>query len=290
MKILLTGQNGQVGWALSPKLAALGELCAVDLPVFDLARPDTMAALLREFKPDVIINPAAYTAVDRAESERDAAFAVNGVAPGLLAEEARRLGALLIHYSTDYVFDGGKETPYVESDSPAPLNVYGASKLEGERAIAAAGCRHLILRTSWVYGTHGQNFLLSMLKLGRERPQLRVVDDQIGAPTWAGSLAEMTLALLQDEIAGRAVSGLYHATDGGETSWYGFAQEIFKHATIETAILPIPTSEYPTPAPRPRNSRLNNDKRLAVSSTQKQRAWRECLSDCMRAAREAQGR
>ncbi len=282
MKILLTGQNGQVGWALSPGLAALGELRAVDQPAFDLARPDTMIALLREFTPDVIVNPAAYTAVDRAESERDAAFAVNGAAPGLLAEEARRLGALLIHYSTDYVFDGGKDTPYVESDSPAPLNVYGASKLEGERAIAASGCRYLILRTSWVYGTHGQNFLLSMLRLGRERPQLRVVDDQIGAPTWAGSLAEMSLALLQDEIAGRAASGLYHATDGGETSWYGFAQEIFKHATIETPILPIPTTEYPTPARRPRNSRLNNDKRLAVSSTQMQRAWRESLSECMR--------
>jgi dTDP-4-dehydrorhamnose reductase len=189
VKILLTGPTGQVGWELAPQLSRLGEVIAPDRQALDLADADAIGALVRELRPDVIVNAAAYTAVDRAESEPDLALAINGTAPGVLADEAKRLGALLVHYSTDYVFDGAKVEPYTEDDTPNPLSVYGRSKLDGERAIQASGCRHLILRTSWVYATRGRNFLLTMLRLGAERPELRVVGDQRGAPTWARDIA-----------------------------------------------------------------------------------------------------
>ncbi|HKY01306.1 MAG TPA: dTDP-4-dehydrorhamnose reductase [Burkholderiales bacterium] len=283
MNILLTGKYGQVGWALHKRLVALGDVLALDREELDLTNADALIRTLREFKPAIIVNPAAYTSVDRAESESQVAHAINARTPEILATEAKRSGALLIHYSTDYVFDGSKRGPYVENDATNPLNAYGRSKLEGEQAIEASDCRHFILRTSWVYGARGHNFLLSMLKLGRERPQLRIVDDQIGAPTWCESLADMTIEMLQGEVKGRLPGGIYHSTDGGETSWCGFAKEIFRLAKIQTLIEPIPTSEYPTPARRPLNSRLDNTKRLKALGTT-QRPWTECLAACMRQA------
>lgn len=252
MRILLTGPAGQVGAALLETLPRLGEVVAASHARLDLANPDSIRRAVRAARPEVIVNAAAYTAVDQAETERPLAFAVNAVAPGILAEEAKRAGALLVHYSTDYVFDGAKASPYVEDDAPNPINVYGASKLEGERAIVGSGCRHLILRTSWVYGPRGSNFYLTMLRLARERPELRVVDDQVGAPTSSLEIARATAALLP-----RDPQGLYHMSAGGETSWCGFARAILSRAGIATPVVPIPTEDYPTPARRPRNSRLD---------------------------------
>jgi len=252
LKILLTGATGQVGWELRKTLAPLGEVKAFDRFGLDLADAPVIVATVRALQPEVIVNAAAYTAVDKAESERDQAFAVNATAPRVLAEEAKRIRALLVHYSTDYVFDGAKSTPYVEDDATGPLNVYGASKLAGERAIAASGCRHLILRTSWVYGPRGKNFYLTMLRLAKERPELRVVDDQIGAPTSSLEIARATATLL-----GKGAQGLYHMTAAGETSWCGFARAILARAGIATPVVAIATADYPTPAKRPRNSRLD---------------------------------
>jgi dTDP-4-dehydrorhamnose reductase len=252
LRILLTGGNGQVGWELRKTLAPLGEIAAPGRAVLDLRDAKRIRETLRDTNPDVIVNAAAYTAVDKAESERDAASAVNAVAPGILAEEAKKSGALLVHYSTDYVFDGEKPAPYVEEDEPNPLNVYGASKLAGERAIAASGCRHLILRTSWVYGPRGSNFMLTMLRLARERPELRVVDDQVGAPTSSLAIARATAQVLRP-----GAHGLYHLAAAGQTSWCGFARAILKRAGIATPVTAIRTADYPTPARRPRNSRLN---------------------------------
>jgi dTDP-4-dehydrorhamnose reductase len=219
---------------------------------------------VRAIAPQAIVNAAAYTAVDRAESEPELARAINAIAPGVLAEEAQRLDAVLVHYSTDYVFDGTKPEPYTESDAPSPLNVYGRTKLEGERAIGASGCRHLTLRTSWVYGTRGSNFLLTMLRLARERRQLRIVDDQFGAPTWSREIAQATATLLaQPALAAPGADGLYHLTASGATSWFGFAEAIFESeetarlGIAPPAIEPIQTSAYPTPARRPANSRLD---------------------------------
>jgi dTDP-4-dehydrorhamnose reductase len=261
--ILITGAGGQVGWELRRSLAPLGEVVALDRSQLDLAQPDTLRERVRQLAPQAIVNAAAYTAVDRAESEPDLARAINAIAPGVLAEEALRLGTVLVHYSTDYVFDGTKTSPYVEDDPTSPLSVYGRTKLEGEHAIGASGCRHLTLRTSWVYGARGRNFLLTMLRLARERRQLRIVDDQIGAPTWCRDIAEATANLLAADLAAPGADGLYHLTAGGATSWFGFAQAIF--ASPEMARLgitppelePIPTSAYPTPARRPCNSRLD---------------------------------
>lgn len=252
MKILLTGPSGQVGAELLETLPRLGEVVAASHARLDLANPDSIHRAIRAARPEVIVNAAAYTAVDQAESERDAAFAVNATAPGILGEEAKGLGALLVHYSTDYVFDGAKATPYAEEDEPDPINVYGASKLAGERAIVGSGCRYLILRTSWVYGPRGSNFYLTMLRLARERPELRVVDDQVGAPTSSLELARATATLIQ-----KGAQGLYHMTAAGETSWCGFARAILKRAAIATPVAAIRTEDYPTPARRPRNSRLD---------------------------------
>jgi dTDP-4-dehydrorhamnose reductase len=285
VRILLTGKNGQVGWELSRALAPLGEVVAFGREELDLAVPDRIVSAVRTVRPDVIANAAAYTAVDRAESEPEEARAINAVAAGVLAEEAKRAGALLVHYSTDYVFDGAKNAPYVEEDPPNPLNAYGRTKLAGEDSIRAAGASHLILRTSWVYAARGQNFFMTVLRLLREKSTLRIVSDQIGAPTYAGALAGATAELLRryDTSALAKMSGTYHATAGGSTSWYGFATQI---ARLERAalpqipsILPIPSSEYPLPAPRPKNSRLSNEKLLRRFGV-KLPAWETCLEAC----------
>ena len=244
MKVLLTGRTGQVGWELE---RLLEEVVATDRGTLDLADDASIQRTLRDKKPQVIINAAAYTAVDKAESEKDLAFRVNGVAPGILAEEAKRLGALLVHYSTDYVFDGEKKTPYLEDDAPNPLSVYGASKLEGERRIRASGCRHLILRTSWVYAVRGRNFFLAMKNA---KKPLRVVDDQRGVPTSARFLAENSILLI-----GKNAEGLLNLVPSGETTWYGFARAILGE---QADITPIASREYPTPARRPANSVLDN--------------------------------
>jgi dTDP-4-dehydrorhamnose reductase len=256
LRILLTGRGGQVGWELERMLPALGEVIATDLETLDLADPGAIRRAVREARPDVIANAAAYTAVDRAESEPELAMQINGVAPGVLAEEAKRAGALLLHYSTDYVFDGTKTTPYTEEDTPNPLNVYGQSKVEGERAIIASGCRHLIFRTSWVYGPRGRNFLLAILKAAREKSELRVVDDQVGAPTSSSDLADATVRALQ---AG-GPEGLYHMSAAGRTTWFGFAQAILHQEALSIPVVPIRGDEYSGKAKRPRNSLLDNTK------------------------------
>ncbi len=282
-RILLLGANGQVGWELA-RLYAGEDLLALDRAGADLSHPESLREVVRQARPEVILNAAAYTAVDRAESEPELADRVNHLAPGVLAEEAERLGALLVHYSTDYVFDGTKTTPYVETDEPNPLNVYGATKLAGERAIAAACRRHLILRTSWVYSHRGHNFLLTMLRLGREREVLRVVDDQWGAPTSARALAEAThtamARVLTDEVpAGWA--GVYHATCAGKTTWDGFARAILEGARQHgprpwARIESIATAEYPTAAKRPENSSLSTRK-LHTLSAMEMPFWQSAL-------------
>jgi len=256
VKVLLTGRNGQVGYELERALAPLGEVIALDRARLDLSDPTAIQHVVRDARPEVIVNAAAYTAVDRAESEPALAGAVNAVAPGVFAEEARRCGALLVHYSTDYVFDGEKQTPYVEDDAASPINAYGKTKLEGERAIQASGCRSLILRTSWVYGPRGHNFLKTVLRLARERSELRMVDDQIGAPTSSAAIALATV-----EMLGRTgPEGLFHMTASGETSWRGFAEAIVARNHLQVRVVGIASQEYPTPARRPRNSLLDNGK------------------------------
>ncbi|MEN8638816.1 dTDP-4-dehydrorhamnose reductase [Pseudomonas sichuanensis] len=286
MKVLVCGRNGQVAQALQSALAGLGEIHLLGREQLDLAHPEQLRAPLRELRPDLVINAAAYTAVDQAESEPQLAFAINAEAPRVLAEEAVRLGVPLIHYSTDYVFDGSKAVPYAEDDAPNPLGVYGRSKLAGEQAIAQVGGEHLILRTSWVYSRHGRNFLLTMQRLLQERPQLKVVNDQIGAPTWAGTLAASTRALLEHWQQGQAGAwGTYHLTAQGETSWFGFAQTIAQQLKAQglpcAELLPIASSEYPTPAQRPLNSRLDCS-RLAREWQVTQPHWHEALIDCLK--------
>lgn len=286
MKILVCGHNGQVAQALQGALDGHGEVLSLGRDRLDLARPEALREPLRQLKPDLIINAAAHTAVDQAESETQLAFAINAEAPRVLAEEAARLGVPLIHYSTDYVFDGTKATPYTEDDATNPLGVYGSSKLAGEQAIAAVAGQHLILRTSWVYSQHGRNFLLTMQKLLQERPLLKVVDDQIGAPTWAATIATSTRALVERWQHGQAGAwGTYHLTAQGETSWFGFAQAIGEQLKARglpcAELLPIPSSEYPTPAKRPLNSRLDCS-RLAREWQVSQPHWHEALIDCLK--------
>lgn len=273
MNILLLGKNGQVGWELQRALAPLGKVIALDRQghnslTGDLADLNGLRRTVRELKPDVLVNAAAYTAVDRAEEEHELATRINAEAPGVLAEEARALYALMVHYSTDYVFDGSGDAPWRETDTTAPLNHYGASKLAGEQAIQASGCRQLIFRTSWVYAAHGHNFLATMAKLIRDREALKVIDDQMGAPTGAELIADVTAHTIRQTLGDAAKQGLYHLATGGETSWYGFATFIAEwlqgqggeiQATTER-IAPIPTSEWPTTAPRPLNSRLDTSR------------------------------
>jgi dTDP-4-dehydrorhamnose reductase len=279
LRILLAGATGQVGWELRKTLAPLGELRPLDRYGLDLADTPTLVASVRALQPGVIVNAAAYTAVDKAESERDEAFAINATGPRVLAEEAKRIGAFLVHYSTDYVFDGEKASPYVEDDPTHPLSVYGESKLAGEQAILKSGCRHLILRTSWVYGPRGRNFYLTMLRLAKERPELRVVDDQVGAPTSSLEIARATAALID-----KGAQGLYHMTAGGETSWCGFARAILKQAGMKTPVVAIRTEDYPTPARRPRNSRLDCSK-LRREHGVALAPWEEALAEVTSAAR-----
>ncbi len=268
MRILLTGALGQLGTDLLPLLSQQGEVIAVDRAECDLCSVDAIKKLVAEVQPSVIVNPAAYTAVNEAEAQSDVAYAINSVAARVLAEEARKLGAMIVHYSTDYVFDGTKAGAYVESDEPRPLNVYGASKLAGERAVVEAGGRHLILRTSWVYGANGNNFLLTIRRLARERTELKIVDDQVGGPTSSIQLARATSRLVGQYAKASGTdfpAGLYHTTSAGEVSWCGFARAIVavlgEAETFKVQqILGIATSDYPTPACRPFNSVLNNDK------------------------------
>ncbi|WP_457422363.1 dTDP-4-dehydrorhamnose reductase [Roseateles sp. P5_E7] len=269
MKILLLGKGGQVGWELQRSLAVAGEVTALDFDDGgDFTQPDQLLARVQALAPQVIVNSAAHTAVDKAESEPDLARQINATTPALLAIEARRLGALLVHYSTDYVFDGSGSHARDEEAPIAPLSVYGATKAEGEDAIRASGCQHLILRTSWVYAARGGNFAKTMLRLAAEREQLKVIADQIGAPTGADLLADLTAHMLRATRANPALSGTYHAVAGGETNWHDYARFVIEFArkqgkVIKVApeqILPIPTSDYPTPAQRPLNSRLSTAK------------------------------
>ena len=285
LKILISGKTGQVAVELQKHLAGLGELIVLGRDVLDLSQPDQIRAQVRAHKPDLLIIAAAHTAVDQAENEPELAFAINAIAPGVFAEEAAALGIPLIHYSTDYVFDGRKPAPYTEDDATNPLGVYGKSKLAGELAIAASGAQHLILRTSWVYSTHGKNFLLTMQRLLQERSELRVVADQVGAPTWAGTIAQSTRALIERWQSGDAAAwGTYHLTASGETSWFGFTQAIAGHLTAQgkacATLEPIPASAYPTPAARPQNSRLDCS-RLAREWRVTQADWREALRECV---------
>ncbi|MQB16947.1 MULTISPECIES: dTDP-4-dehydrorhamnose reductase [Pseudomonas] len=285
MKILITGQHGQVSQELQQRLQDLGELIVLGRDQLDLADADLIRQQVRAHRPGLIINAAAHTAVDLAESEPDAAFAINAIAPGILAEEAKALGIPLIHYSTDYVFDGSKPAPYTENDTPNPLGVYGQSKLAGEQAIAAVGGQYLILRTSWVYSSHGKNFLLTMQRLLQEKPQMRIVADQIGAPTWAGTIANSTRVLIEQWLAGKAGAwGVYHLTAQGETSWFGFAAAIGEQLRAEgkacAELEPIPSSAYPTPAQRPLNSRLDCT-RLQQQWHVSQPQWQDALHECL---------
>lgn len=283
MKILLTGCQGQLGRELQRSLACLGEVVACSRQQLDLAQPDGLRAAVRAIAPQAIVNAAAHTAVDKAETEFELAQTINAQAPGILAEEARRLDAPLIHYSTDYVFDGRKTAPYREDDATNPLSAYGKSKLAGEQAIAAAGGRHLIFRTSWVFGLHGANFMKTILRLGRERPELRVIGDQLGAPTWTRHLADATALIL---VRRDNPDGVYHMSAAGETSWHGYAEAIFAEAAALCLIEKTPTvqrittADYPLPAPRPANSRLDN-RRLQHDFGIALPDWRQGLKHCL---------
>jgi dTDP-4-dehydrorhamnose reductase len=281
MRILLTGAQGQVGWELARMLAPAHELRAVDRAELDLSDADAIVRVVREFRPQAIVNAAAYTAVDKAETEPETAHAINARAPGILAEEARRLGAALLHYSTDYVFDGEKKTPYVETDTTNPINVYGKSKLAGEEAVMASGAAALVLRTSWVYARRGRNFLLTIERLASEREELRIVADQIGVPNWARTLAWASAQLL-DSGVGRIAErrGLYHLSCSGQASWYDFAKAIVGEVD-RPRILPIATSEYPLPARRPAYGVLCGDK-LAAAFGLALPAWRDALEACQK--------
>lgn len=271
--ILLLGKNGQVGWELQRALAPLGEIVALDFdspgPLSaDFSRPESLAATVRAVAPQIIVNAAAHTAVDKAESEPALARAINATAPGVLAREAAALGATLLHYSTDYVFDGSGDAPRSEDAPTGPLNVYGQTKLEGEQAIRASGCRHLILRTSWVYAARGGNFAKTMLKLAQERDRLQVIDDQFGAPTGAELLADISAHALRALSARPELAGTYHTVAQGETTWHGYARHVIEQAraagrpiqVAADAVLAVPTSAFPTPARRPTNSRLDTRK------------------------------
>ncbi|MFI8222897.1 dTDP-4-dehydrorhamnose reductase [Pseudomonas sp. NPDC085632] len=271
MKILLLGKNGQVGWELQRSLAPLGELVALDRHSVDglsgdLSNLETLGATIRQVKPDVIVNAAAYTAVDKAESDTELADRVNGLASGIMAKEAAALGAWLVHYSTDYVFSGQGVTPWQETDAVAPVNHYGFSKLAGEQAIIASGCKYLIFRTSWVYGTRGNNFAKTMLRLAKDRETLSVIADQIGAPTGADLIADVTALAIQQIIKRPELAGLYHLASAGEVSWHGYASHVIDFAKVQgeelavTTVNAIETTAYPTPARRPLNSRLNTQK------------------------------
>jgi dTDP-4-dehydrorhamnose reductase len=279
LKIVIVGRNGQLAWEANQRFQGLGQIICVGRPELDLLDAEGVRAEIRRIKPSILVNAAAYTAVDQAESEPEAALKINSEAPAAMAEEAKRLGALFITYSTDYVFDGKSASPYKEADATDPLNVYGASKLSGERAVEEVGGNYVIFRTSWVYGARGKNFLMTILKLAAQRPELRIVDDQVGTPTWSRDLADATRNIMEQLVMKSAAEkipigevlggrrGIYHMTAAGSVSWCGFAaailEEMEKRASSKGSlakIVPIPSSDYPTPAARPHNSRLHNDK------------------------------
>jgi dTDP-4-dehydrorhamnose reductase len=263
MNILLIGRVGQLGWELRRTLPTLGQVSAIDFPEIDLTKPDSIHGWLAQVRPALIVNAAAYTAVDKAESEETLALQLNGTAPGILAEWAKKNAALLVHYSTDYVYDGTKNGAYLESDRPNPLNAYGRTKLAGDQAITQADCFHLILRTSWVYGARGQNFLLTMRRLAQVNKELRVVNDQVGSPTWSRMIAEATSQILARLLVKKEIDiqAVYHLSANGQVSWFGFAQAILTKLKIAAFnihnLSPIPSAQYPTPAQRPRNSVLS---------------------------------
>lgn len=291
MKILLFGRNGQLGWELNRSLQPLGEIVVLDIEEVDFSEPESLRKIVQDESPDVICNAVAYTAVDKAEEDEELALKINGVAPGVLAEETLKLGALLIHYSTDYVFDGSKSTPYLETDSPNPINAYGRTKLAGEIAVQSSGCDYLIFRTSWVYASRAHNFMLTMLKLTKEREELSVVADQIGAPTTARLIADTTILCVQkamnEKLEDVFVSDLYHLTAAGHTSWHGFTKEIVKVANKKLNlklkvknIKAIPTTDYPSPAQRPMNSQLDS-KKLSDTFGVEMLAWDKSLVLCL---------
>ncbi len=287
--LLVIGTTGQVGWELVRTLAPLGRVVCASVegrcgPVVDLLRPESVTRLFEDVRPDLVFNAAAYTAVDKAEGEPEVAARINGEAVGDIGREAARFEAPVIHYSTDFVFSGDSDRPYREDDPTGPLSVYGRTKLEGEIALAQSGATHLIFRTSWVYGVRGGNFLLTILRLLREREELRVVDDQIGAPTWSRLIAEATAqvagCVLRGDLDPAAVQGIYHMTCAGSTSWYGFARAIYQRSGLNCRLMPIPGSEYPTPAKRPAYSVLDNTK-LQQSLGLYLPEWSKALDQCM---------
>ena len=286
-KVLLIGKVGQVGWELRRTLAPLGQLTCVDYPEINLLEGSSIQKWVHDTAPSVIVNAAAYTAVDKAESETDLAMKINGVAPGILAEEAKKSGAVLIHYSTDYVFDGTKPTPYLEDDPANPLGTYGRSKLAGDQAIQQADCNHLIFRLCWVYGARGQNFMLTMMRLAKERERLRVVRDQIGSPTWSRMIAEATVLALKQVLAvceTRGFMGIYHLCASGHTSWHGFAESIVRLMPQDgkkcQQVEVITTPEYPTPARRPARSVLSCEKLKRTFGLQLP-LWEESLAQVL---------
>lgn len=286
--ILILGDRGQVGWELSRALLPLGKIIALDKTQLDLANSQAILNKLEEIQPDIIVNAAAYTAVDKAESERELAFQINAKAPGILAAYAKKKEALLIHYSTDYVFDGLSPIPMTEKEITNPLNVYGLSKLEGEKSIQSHGCKHLIFRTSWVYGSRGKNFLLTMLKLGKEQKHLNIVHDQIGAPTWSRLIAETTgIILAKLPYLSNVEWGIYNLTASERTSWKGFAESIFHFAHLQNPAFQIPTisgipsSDYPVLATRPKNSALSLEK-IQTTFDLSIPSWKECLKLCLK--------
>lgn len=298
MKILLLGKNGQVGYELRSALQGLGQLVACDRSQLDVSNLDQVRSVIQDVSPNLIVNASAYTAVDLAETQAELAMRINAEAPAVMAQEARKLNAAIIHYSTDYVFDGDKAGAYTEDDLPNPQNAYGRSKLAGEQAVQAADAAHLILRTSWVYGNHGKNFLRTIQRLASERDELRIVADQVGAPTWSRTIARMTAHIVQQlqsesEQNGaitadiwRQYSGLYHLTAQGQTSWYEFAKAIVENQnpvnkpTVAPTVIPITTNDYPLPAKRPRNSVLSSEKLIQTFGALP--AWDQALQECLR--------
>jgi dTDP-4-dehydrorhamnose reductase len=286
-RILVTGRNGQVGYELRRTISTLGNIIAVDRKEMDLCDPDQIRQQIQNTKPDLIINTAAYTAVDQAESDAETAMQINGTAPGIIAAEAKKIGAAMIHYSTDYVFDGSKSTPYLETDTPNPVSIYGKTKLAGEQAVQAVGLPHLILRTSWVYGKHGKNFYNTILRLAHEREELGIVDDQVGCPTWSRTIAETTAQLIAQQLLTKEgnyfsdCSGIYNLVSKGQTSWYKFAKRFLEldprraEQTL-TKLKPIGTDQYPTPAKRPTYSVMSTQK-LESTFSLAMPQWEHCV-------------